>query len=328
MYLSVATSFFDAPPGGGPAWKDGDATPAFLCPVPGYDRHFGVLADLGLRMIPVATTAKGPDMDEVEGLVADDPSIKGMWIVPKYSNPAGWTCRPKVVERLAAMRTAAGDFRVYWDNAYAVHDLTDTPDELADLLAACERAGNPNRALVFGSTSKITFAGAGVAFLGSSVENVAWWLKHAGKRTIGPNRVVQLQHAEFFGSPDGVLAHMAKQREILAPKFATVQRVLERRGSPATRARPGRPERRLLRQPACAARDRDRVVTLAARAGVKLTPAGAPFPHGRTRTTATSASPPASRSSPSWRRRSKSGRLRGARHRGGVGLSGLLRRPC
>ncbi len=281
MYLSVATSFFDAPPGGRSAWNDEDATPAFLCPVPGYDRHFGVLADLGLRMIPVATTSEGPDMQEVERLVADDPSIKGMWIVPKYSNPAGWTCSPRVVERLAAMPTAAGDFRVYWDNAYAVHHLTDTPDELADLLAACERAGSPNRAVVFGSTSKITFAGAGVAFLGSSVENIAWWLKHAAKRTIGPNRVVQVQHAEFFGDAGGVLAHMAKHREILAPKFATVQRVLTERlaGTPGVSwSDPnGGYFVSLQVRPGTAAR----VVALAADAGVKLTPAGAPFPHGR-----------------------------------------------
>jgi DNA-binding transcriptional MocR family regulator len=279
MYQAVATSFFDSPAPGAPAWKDA-GTPTFLCPVPGYDRHFGVCADLGVHMVPVPTTADGPDMDVVERLVAEDASVKGLWIVPKYSNPAGWTCSPEVVQRLAAMPTAAPDFRVYWDNAYAVHHLTDTPDELADLLALAEQAGNPDRAFVFGSTSKITFAGGGVSFFGGSPSNVAWWLKHAAKRTIGPNRIVQLQHAEFFGSPDGVLAHMAKHREILEPKFAAVQQALTARlaGLPSTSWSDPRGGYFVSLEvtPGTAAR----VVGLAGDAGVKLTPAGAPFPKG------------------------------------------------
>ena len=279
MYLAVATSFFESPEAGAPAWKD-TGTPTFLCPVPGYDRHFGVCADLGVNMVPVPTTPDGPDMDVVERLVAEDASVKGLWLVPKYSNPAGWTCSPDVVRRLAAMTTAAPDFRVYWDNAYAVHHLTDTPDELDDLLAACEQAGNPDRAFVFGSTSKISFAGGGVSFLGSSPANLAWWVRHAGKRTIGPNRIVQLQHAQFFGSPDGVLAHMQQHRAILEPKFAAVQQALTARlsGLPDTSWTDpaGGYFVSLQVKPGTAAR----VVALAGEAGVKLTPAGAPFPYG------------------------------------------------
>ena len=277
MYLTVATSFFHSPAPGAPAWKDAGA-PTFLCPVPGYDRHFGVCGDLGVNMIAVPTTPDGPDMDVVERLVAEDASIKGMWIVPKYSNPVGWTCSPETVRRLAAMPVAAEDFRVYWDNAYAVHDLTATPDELDDFLAACAAAGNPDRAFVFGSTSKITFAGGGVSFLGSSPSNIAWWLQSAQYRTIGPNRIVQVQHAEFFGDTAGVLAHMGRHREILAPKFAAVQDALAARlsGLPGTSwSKPnGGYFVSLQVTPGTAAR----VVGLAGDAGVKLTPAGAPFP--------------------------------------------------
>ncbi|WP_375502369.1 aminotransferase [uncultured Jatrophihabitans sp.] len=279
MYLTVATSFFHSPTPGAPAWKDAGA-PTFLCPVPGYDRHFGVCGDLGVNMIAVPTTADGPDMDVVERLVAEDASVKGMWIVPKYNNPVGWTCSPETVRRLAAMPAAADDFRVYWDNAYAVHDLTDTPDELDDFLAACAAAGNPDRAFVFGSTSKITFAGGGVSFLGSSPSNLAWWLQHSAYRTIGPNRIVQLQHAEFFGDTAGVVTHMGKHREILEPKFAAVQQALSSRltGLPGTSwSEPnGGYFVSLQVTPGTAAR----VVGLAGDAGVKLTPAGAPFPGG------------------------------------------------
>ena len=279
MYLAVATSFFASPAAGAPAWKDA-APPPVLCPVPGYDRHFGVCADLGVNMVPVPTTVDGPDMDVVERLVADDPSVKGLWLVPKYSNPAATTCSPEVVRRLAAMPTAAPDFRVYWDNAYAVHHLTDTPDELADLLALAEQAGNPDRALVFGSTSKITFAGAGVSFFGGSPSNMAWFLKHAAKRTIGPNRVVQLQHAEFFGSPDGVLAHMAEHRRILEPKFAAVQDALSSRLSGLAKTSWSTPRGGYFVSLQVRHGTAARVVGLAGDAGVKLTPAGAPFPGG------------------------------------------------
>ena len=262
-------------PGGDHPWRDA----AFLCPVPGYDRHFAICAKLGIEMIPVALTGDGPDMAEVERLVAEDARVKGVWCVPKYSNPTGETYSPAVVRRLAAMPTAAPDFRVFWDNAYAVHHLTTEPREVEDLLPACESAGNPDRALVFGSTSKITFAGAGVGFFGASDANLDWFTGHLSKRTIGPDKINHLRHTRFLRSPDGVLSHMARHRELLAPKFELVERVLtEQLTGVATWTTPEGGYFVSLRvTPGCATR----VVELAAQAGIALTPAGAPFPYGR-----------------------------------------------
>ena len=279
MYLAVMTSFFESPQQGMPAWRN-DEKPAFLCPVPGYDRHFAVCADLGVRMLPVPMTPRGPDVEVIESMATADPSIKGLWCVPKYSNPTGSTCTPEVVARLAQMNTAADDFRIYWDNAYAVHHLTDTPDVLPDLLHACARAGHPDRAFVFGSTSKITFAGGGISFFGSSPANIEWWLRHAAKRTIGPNKVNQLLHARFFASPDGVTAHMLRHRAILEPKFAAVQRVLQSRLSDVNGVSWTNPNGGYFVSLEVRPGTAKRVVTLAAKAGVKLTPAGAPFPNG------------------------------------------------
>ncbi len=195
---------------------------AFLCPVPGYDRHFAICQDFGIEMIPVALGADGPDMDEVERLVAADPAIKGMWCVPKYSNPSGAVYSDTVVDRLAAMTTAAPDFRIFWDNAYAVHHLTEERVEIPSLIDACARHGHPNRPFVFGSTSKITLAGAGVALFASSPDNVKWMLGRMGKRTIGSDKVNQLRHVRFLKDTDGLLALMDRHRAILAPKFAAV----------------------------------------------------------------------------------------------------------
>lgn len=205
MHFCLATSFFDAPPGGS-RWMGEEVT--FLAPVPGYDRHFGVCDDLGVKLRTVAMTETGPDMDEVESLVAEDASIKGIWCVPKYSNPTGVTYSDETVRRLAAMETAAPDFRVYWDNAYAIHHLGETPDELASILAACEEAGHPDRAFVFGSTSKVTFAGGGVSFFGSSPANVEWFLAHDGKRSIGPDKINEQRHVAFFGDTEIGRAHV------------------------------------------------------------------------------------------------------------------------
>ena len=279
MYLAVMISFFESPQQGMPAWRESEK-PTFLCPVPGYDRHFAVCADLGVRSLPVPMTPHGPDVEVVESLAAVDPSIKGLWCVPKYSNPTGWTCSPEVVARLAQMNTAADDFRIYWDNAYAVHHLTETPDVLPDLLLACERTGHPNRAFVFGSTSKITFASGGISFFGSSPANIDWWLRHAAKRTIGPNRINQLQHARFFGSPEGVTDHMLRHRAILEPKFAAVQRALRSRLSDVRDVSWTDPSGGYFVSLEVQRGTAKRVVELAAKAGVKLTPAGATYPNG------------------------------------------------
>lgn len=170
MHQCVAMSFFHALPGGRDAWAGMPVK--FLAPSPGYDRHFAVAVELGVELVTVPMTDAGPDMDVIEESVRDDDSIKGIWCVPKYSNPTGVTYSAETVRRLAAMETAAEDFRIYWDNAYAVHHLTDDHAELADILEACAAAGNPDRAFVFASTSKVTFAGGGVSFFGSSPANV------------------------------------------------------------------------------------------------------------------------------------------------------------
>ena len=198
----------------------------FLCPAPGYDRHFAITETLGIEMITVPMHEDGPDVDLIEELVAVDPAIKGMWCVPVYSNPTGVTYSWEKVRRLVQMQTAANDFRLMWDNAYAVHTLTHDFEQNIDVLGLAEAAGNPNRPLVFASTSKITFAGAGVSFFGGSLGNIAWYLQYAGKKSIGPDKVNQLRHLRFFGDADGVRLQMQRHQELLAPKFATVLEIL------------------------------------------------------------------------------------------------------
>jgi DNA-binding transcriptional MocR family regulator len=264
-------------PGGTSRWADQKIT--FLCPVPGYDRHFALCDRFGIAMITVPMTDEGPDMDVVERLVAGDASVKGIWCVPKYSNPDGTCYSERVVQRLAAMTTAAPDFRVFWDNAYAVHDLTATPAQLADLLGAAAACGHPDRPLVFGSTSKITFAGAGVGFFGASPANVAWLLGHTAKRTIGPDKINQLRHALFLQNEAGLRAHMRRQRSLLAPKFEPVQRILAAELGDSGLAAWTAPRGGYfvsLQVPDGCARE---VVRRAAAAGIALTPAGATHPH-------------------------------------------------
>lgn len=201
----------------------------FLCPVPGYDRHFAITETMGIEMIPIPMLQDGTDVDLIEELVAVDPAIKGMWTVPVFGNPSGVTYSWETVRRLVQMRTAAPDFRLFWDNAYAVHTLTlDFPRQV-DVLGLAAKAGNPNRPYVFASTSKITFAGGGVSFFGGSLGNIAWYLQYAGKKSIGPDKVNQLRHLRFFGDADGVRLHMLRHQQILAPKFALVAEVLDQR---------------------------------------------------------------------------------------------------
>jgi DNA-binding transcriptional MocR family regulator len=261
-------------------WSQTPGTPAFLTPVPGYDRHFAICEDFGIRMIPVPLTGRGPDMDKLEALVAD-PSIKGIWCVPKYSNPTGEVYSDETVRRLASMKTGAADFRIFWDNAYALHHLSANPPQLANILEACAAAGNPDRAFVFASTSKITFAGSGLAFFASSPANVKWFLARAGKQTIGPDKLNQLRHLHFLKNDENLRAHMEGHRALLAPKFEAVIAALEARLGGCGVANWTRPQGGYFISVDVMDGTARRVVDLAREAGVALTPAGATWPHGR-----------------------------------------------
>jgi len=253
----------------------------FICPVPGYDRHFTLLDWLGIEMVTVPMNDDGPDPDAVAELAGKDPSIKGIWVVPTYANPSGSICSQEVAERLASMTTAAPDFKILWDNAYAFHHLTEAEAKSADILSLASAAGHPHRPIMFASTSKITYAGAGVAFLGGSVETVRWYIGHLGKGAIGPDKLNQLRHAQFFGSPQGVRDHMARHREIIAPKFASVLSVLEEQLGGLAIATWTEPTGGYFISLDVLDGTAARVVALAKQAGVALTPAGASFPYGR-----------------------------------------------
>ncbi len=261
------------------AWGK-ENTIKFICPVPGYDRHFTLLESLGIEMITVPMNDDGPDADATAALVRSDRSIKGMWVVPTYANPAGSICSQEVAARLASMETAAHDFKIFWDNAYALHHLTEDEAKSADILTLAAAAGHPDRPIMFASTSKITFAGAGVAFLAASEPNIRWYLSHLGNGSIGPDKVNHLRHVQLFGSAQGVREHMARHRQIIAPKFAEVDRVLSERLGGREVATWNKPAGgyfvNLDVVPGTAAR----VVTLAKEAGIALTPAGSSFPHG------------------------------------------------
>ncbi len=258
-----------------------DGTIRFVCPVPGYDRHFTLLESLGIEMITVPMTDDGPDPDATAALVRDDPSVRGMWIVPTYANPSGSVCTQEVAAALAAMPTAAPDFKIFWDNAYALHHLTEAEAKSADVLSLASASGHPNRPIMFASTSKVTFAGSGVGFLAGSAENVDWYLRRLGQGGIGPDKVNHLRHAQFFGDADGVRAHMVKHREIIAPKFAAVDEILTEQLDGlgiATWTRPVGGYFVSLDVPDGAAA---RTVALAKDAGIALTPAGSSFPYHR-----------------------------------------------
>lgn len=259
------------------AW--GKAPIKFICPSPGYDRHFSICQHFGIEMIPVSCNPSGPNMDEVEQLVANDESIKGIWIVPKYSNPTGLSCSDEVVDRLSTMKTAATDFRIFWDNAYAVHHLSEDKDELKNILDTCKKAGNENRPFVLCSTSKITFAGAGVSAVGGSVANMDWYRGHLFFSTIGPDKLNQVRHTRFFKNIEGLYTHMKKHARLLKPRFDKTLSILEQElggTNLATWTKPKGGYFISFNVPNGCAK---RVVALAAEAGVKLTGAGATYPH-------------------------------------------------
>jgi DNA-binding transcriptional MocR family regulator len=279
MHDAIAWALLHGVPGGSASWSAGGPV-TFLCPVPGYDRHFAICEGLGIRMVPVRLTGRGPDMDAVERLVAADPSVKGMWCMPKYSNPTGEIYSSDTIERLAAMHAAAADFRLLWDNAYGAHHLTTTRHVIANVLEACARHGHPDRALVFASTSKMTFAGAGVAAFGSSEANVRWWLRMLERRTIGPDKVNQLRHARLLRDEAGLAAHMDAHARILAPKFRAVEQIFAALLGGSGVARWTEPEGGYFISldvlDGCAAR----VIALATAAGIAVVPVGSTFPYG------------------------------------------------
>lgn len=280
MHDVVAYSMLHGGPDSPRPWRD-EPVVKFLCPAPGYDRHFAITETLGIEMVTVPMRDDGPDVDLIEELVAADPAIKGMWAVPVFGNPTGVTYSWETVRRLTQMRAVAPDFRLFWDNAYAVHTLTTEFPRQVDVLGLAEAAGNANRPHVFASTSKITFAGAGVSFYGGSLGNIAWYLQYAAKKTIGPDKVNQLRHLRFFGDADGVRLHMMRHREILAPKFALVQEILEERLGDAKIASWTRPSGGYFVSLDVLPGTARRTVALAKDAGIAVTEAGASFPYRR-----------------------------------------------
>lgn len=263
--------------GGEPWCKQGKLK--FLCPVPGYDRHFAITEYFGFELIRVPTTEEGPDMDVVEELVKDS-SVKGIWCVPKYSNPEGITYSDRVVKRMAALKPAAADFRIFWDNAYCVHDLYEKGDKLLNIYNECVKAGNPDLPIIFTSTSKITFPGAGVAVEAGSPNNVSMLKGRMKFQTIGPDKLNQLRHARMFRTADDVKKHMRKHAEILRPKFEAVLSELENQLGDKGIARWTSPKGgyfiSIYVPQGCASR----VEQLCANAGMILTPAGATYPYG------------------------------------------------
>ena len=253
----------------------------WLCPAPGYDRHFAITQQLGIEMIPVPMTETGPDMDMIERLAGEDPAVKGVWCVPKYSNPQGITYSDDTVRRFAAMKTAAPDFRVFWDNAYIVHHLGEEHDELLNIFPEAEKCGTQDRFLEFCSTSKVTFAGAGVAAMAASLNNIAWTKKIMTVQAISPDKVNQLRHVRYFQNVEGLSDHMKKHAAILRPKFDLVLSLLEEKlggtGAGSWHTPRGGYFISFDALPGCA----KRINTLCKEAGVVMTGAGATFPYGK-----------------------------------------------
>ena len=253
----------------------------FLCPTPGYDRHFLITEHLGFELISVDMTDSGPDMDQVEALVSQDADIKGIWCVPKFSNPTGACYDSETVQRLASMNCAASDFRIMWDNAYAVHQFSSETVVLDNIAQATMDAGHPNRVIQFASTSKVSHPGSGVAAMAGSAANMDDARKHISVQSIGPDKVNQLRHLQLFSNLSELTMHMAKHAEIVKPKFERVQAIFEREFASTDRVRWSRPEGGYFISVDVPDGLAKRIVQLADEAGVKLTTPGAPFPYGK-----------------------------------------------
>lgn len=280
MYDTVARSMTHGVMGSTP-WCKLDKV-SFLCPAPGYDRHFAITQHFGIEMIPVPMTTEGPDMDMVERLVAQDPSVKGIWCVPKYSNPQGYTYSDETVKRFAALKPAAEDFRIFWDNAYAVHDLyEDRSDVLLEIFDQCEKAGNPDMVYEFCSTSKVSFAGAGIAAIASSKGNLEWMKKSMTVQTIGYDKVNQLRHVRYYKDLNGIKAHMRKHAAMLRPKFDAVLETLDKELSGLGIGEWTRPNGGYFISFQALDGCAKAIVEKCKEAGMTLTGAGATYPYGK-----------------------------------------------
>ncbi len=280
MYDTIIRALHFGVYGGDKPWGKCDKV-KFLCPVPGYDRHFAICESLGIEMIPVQYKNDGPDMDEVERLVSSDEEIKGIWCVPMYSNPTGITYSDEVVRRFAALKPAAKDFRIFWDNAYCVHQLSDDHDTLLNIIEECKKAGNPDMVFQFTSTSKISFPGGGLAVIAASKNNIDFIKNQMTVQTIGFDKLNQLRHCKFFKNFDGIKAHMKKHAAIIQPKFSVVLYMLNKEISPLGIGSWVSPKGGYFvsfdAMEGCA----KRIVALAAEAGVVMTGAGATYPYGK-----------------------------------------------